>query len=277
MGGQVYLERMDPEAWAEALRRERYRAAVFPVNHEADDGIVNAYAHEAAKRDIVLAEVGAWSNPISSDPAARRQAIATCIKQLELAERVGARCCVNIAGSRGEQWDGPHPDNFSDETFALIVDTVREIVDAVKPKRTFYTLETMPWVFPDSADSYLALIRAIDRPGFAVHLDPVNMISSPRTYYRNGEMIRDFFAKLGPYIKNAHAKDIHLSGHLTVQLHEVVPGRGALDYRTFLTELSKLDPDVSLIIEHLSTNEEYREAAAYIRGEAKGLRMDLGS
>lgn len=37
---------------------------------------------------------------------------------------------------------------------------VRQIVDAVKPKRTFYTLETMPWVIPDSPDSYLKLIEA---------------------------------------------------------------------------------------------------------------------
>ncbi|MNI82021.1 hypothetical protein D3C73_1386920 [compost metagenome] len=117
----------------------------------------------------------------------------------------------------------------------------------------------------------MALIQAIDRPGAAVHLDPVNLITSPRTYYQNGAMIRDFFAKLGPYIKNAHAKDIHLEGRLTVHLNEVVPGRGLLDYRVFLTELNKLAPDTSLIIEHLATEAEGREAAAYIRGTAEEL------
>jgi hypothetical protein len=38
-------------------------------------------------------------------------------------------------------------------------------IDAVKPRRTFYTLEAMPWIFSDTPDSYLELMRAIDRPG----------------------------------------------------------------------------------------------------------------
>lgn len=31
----------------------------------------------------------------------------------------------------------------------------------------------MPWIFPDSPDSYLALVAAIDRPGFAVQFAEV--------------------------------------------------------------------------------------------------------
>ncbi|WP_123043335.1 sugar phosphate isomerase/epimerase family protein [Cohnella candidum] len=275
LGGQVYPERQDPESWVDAVRKAGFRAAVCPVNHEADGALIRAYRDAAAANDIFIAEVGAWSNPISADPEVRRQAMEYCAKQLALAEEIGAGCCVNIAGSRGEQWDGPHPDNFSDETFDLIVETVRGIIDQVNPSRTFFTLETMPWTYPDSADTYLALLRAIDRPAFAVHLDPVNMISSPRTYYRNGEMIRDFIAKLGPYIKNCHAKDIKLAGKLTVHLDEVLPGTGALDYRTFLTELGKLGPDTPLIIEHLATEQDYAAAAAFIRGTASELGISL--
>ncbi|RED64910.1 sugar phosphate isomerase/epimerase [Cohnella lupini] len=237
--------------------------------------LVQAYRESAISNDIVISEVGAWSNPISPDSVVRQAALEHCIRQLRLADEIGARCCVNIAGSLGEQWDGQHPDNFSDGTFDLIVDTVRDIIDTVKPRETFFALETMPWVFPDSADSYLALIKAIDRKAFAVHLDPVNMISSPRVYYRNGEMIREFFAKLGPYIKNCHAKDIRLSGKLTVHLDEVLPGTGALDYEMFLRELDKLDPDTPLMIEHLSSEEEYAAAAAYIRGVAVDIGVKL--
>ena len=51
-------------------------------------------------------------------------------------------------------------------------------------------------MYPDTADSYLRLIEAIDRKGFAAHLDPVNVICSPQLYYRNGEVIREWFDKL---------------------------------------------------------------------------------
>jgi len=275
LGGQVFLEHKNPENWANALVSAGFRATTWPIHGDDDMAELDAYLLAAKQHDILISEVGAWSNPISKDEQIRRSAIDYCIQRLELAERIGAQCCVTIAGSRGEQWDGPDPDNFSDETFELIVDTVRYIIDAVNPQRTVFALEMMPWVFPDSADSYLALIRAIDRRGFGVHFDPVNIISSPRSYYRNGDIIRDFFAKLGPYIRNCHAKDIALSGRLTVHLDEVIPGQGNLDYRIFLSELNKLHPDTTLIIEHLSTNEEYRQAADYIRGVASELRISL--
>ena len=117
---------------------------------------------------------------------------------------------MNVAGSRSSVWDGPHPDNLNGDTFALIVDSVREILDSVQPQRTYYALEPMPFTLPDSPDSYLELMRAIDRPRFAVHLDPVNMINSPAKFYDNAGFLRECFDKLGPHIRVVHAKDITL-------------------------------------------------------------------
>jgi sugar phosphate isomerase/epimerase len=268
LGAPVVVERGDPEAWIAALREHGYSTAAWPLDTAEPDDVVQAYCRQANRADVTIAEVGAWCNPLSRDQTTREAAIRRCQERLALADTIGARCCVNIAGSRAEQWDGPDVDNFSDDTFAMIVDVVREIIDAVRPSRTFYALEPMPWIYPDSADSYLALIRAIDRPRFAVHLDPVNVITSPRTYFANGELIREWFTKLGPAIKSCHAKDILLGRRLTVHLDEVRPGLGALDYRTYLRELSRLDPDTPLLLEHLPEHKEYRLAAEHLRSVA---------
>lgn len=268
LGGPVFGKHADPGEWAAAARALGYRAVYCPVSSDADWDTVGAYAAAARAADLVIAEVGAWSNPISPDDATRRAALEKCQAQLALADRIGARCCVNIAGSRGAQWDGPHPENCSEDTFALIVDSVRAIIDAVKPTRACYTLETMPWVFPDSPESYARLVAAIDRPQFGVHLDPVNLVCSPQRYYANGALIQECFRLLGPHIRSCHAKDIALSGKLTVHLDEVRPGLGALDYRTFLRELGRLDSDTPLMIEHLPNAEEYALAARFIRGVA---------
>jgi sugar phosphate isomerase/epimerase len=275
LGGPVSEHYDDLEQWVAALRRSGYSAAYCPVDGSQGDGVVQAYARAAEAANIVIAEVGAWSNPLSPDEPTRHAALALCQERLALADAIGARCCVNIAGSRGEQWDGPHPDNLTPATFDLIVETVRGIVDAVKPRRTFYTLEPMPWVYPDSPDSYLRLMRAIDRPQVAVHLDPVNIVSSPQRFYENGALIRECFAQLGPYIKSCHAKDIRLDTKLTVHLDEVRPGLGGLDYRAYLQELDRLDPDTPLMLEHLSTAEEYTLSAAYIRSVAEELQIAL--
>lgn len=275
LGGPL-LERIeDPETWVAAVTQLGYRAAYCPVSADQDDQTVQAYVEAARKADIVIAEVGAWSNPISPDETERRQALAFCKQQLALADRVGARCCVNIAGSRGERWDGPHPDNLAEDTFDLIVESVREILDAVRPTRTYYTLETMPWIFPDSADSYLRLIRAIDRERFAVHFDPVNLVNSPSRYYRSGDLIRECLEKLGPYIRSCHAKDILMHPQFMVHLDEVRPGLGGLDYPTFLRELDRLDPDIPLMLEHLPDAENYRLAAEHLRKVARQVGVSL--
>lgn len=265
LGGPVHTAHDDPDAWVAELRRLGYGAAYCPVGTDADDATVRAFEAAAAGAGIVIAEVGAWSNPLSPDEAIRDAALAKCQECLALADRIGARCCVNIAGSRGPSWHGPHPDDLTDEGFDLIVETVRRIIDAVAPSRTFYTLETMPWMYPDSADSYVRLLRAIDRPRFAVHLDPTNLVNSPRRYFETGAIIAECFAKLGPRVRSCHAKDITLSTTLMVHLDEVRPGLGNLDYRVFLAELNKLPADTPLMLEHLATEEEYVLAAGHIR------------
>ncbi len=274
MGGPAPAK--DPESWVKELARRGYRAAYCPVGADASDDVLEAYAGAAAEAGIVIAEVGAWSNPISPDEKQRRDALALCRRQLALAERIGARCCVNISGSRGPVWDGPSTDNLTQETFDLIVETTRGIIDDVKPARTFFTLETMPWAYPDSPDAYLRLCKAVDRKAFAVHFDPVNLISSPQRYFGSGALIREAFEKLGPRIRSCHAKDIKLDTRLTTHLDEIRPGLGGLDYAAFLTELSRF-PDAPLMLEHLPNDEEYRLAADHIRGVAQTLGISFGA
>ncbi|MCH6233222.1 sugar phosphate isomerase/epimerase family protein [Cognataquiflexum rubidum] len=265
LGGPIFEKFDSPESWVAAVKNAGYRAAYCPVGLNAGRDDIKAYKKAADKADILIAEVGAWSNPISPDKKTATEAFEKCVASLDLADQIEAKCCVNIAGSKNvTNWAGPHADNFSDDTFDLIVETTRKIIDEVKPKNTFYTLEAMPWVFPESADAYLRLIKAIDRKAFAVHLDPVNMVVSPAVFYRNGDLIKDCFKKLGPNIKSCHAKDLILKEPTFMpEFNEVRPGLGQMDYRVFLTEMKKF-PEVPLMMEHLQTAEEYKAGAEYI-------------
>ncbi len=270
LGGKIFEKVETPEAWVAAHQKLGYRAAYAPpVGPDDDDAMVQAYVDVAAEADLVIAEVGAWSNPISPDDEARRKNIDKCIAQLGLAERLGSVCCVTIIGSRGAQWNGPSPDNLTRETFDLAVATVREIVDAVNPAKTAFTLEMMGWGLPDSAELYLDLIQAVDRPGFAAHVDPVNLVNSPRRYYENAQLIEHTLQTLAPHIRSVHAKDVTLSGKHLVHLDECRPGTGALDFPVLLRELDKLPPDTPLMLEHLPDADEYKAAADYIRLVAK--------
>ena len=266
LGGPVFGKYGNADEWIELLKRKDYKAAYCPIGYETSSSEILAYKNAAKKADIIIAEVGAWSNPIDPDDKKSKDAIQKCISSLQLADEIGANCCVNISGSHNpNNWAGPHKDNLTSETFDLIVETTRKIIDAVKPKNTFFTLEAMPWCYPDSVESYERLLKAMNRKQFGVHLDPVNLVLSPQDYYKNGEMISEAFKKLGPYIRSCHAKDILLlEDKTTPHLPEVRPGLGNLDYVTFLKELSKLK-NIPLMLEHLDTADEYDDAAKYIR------------
>lgn len=270
IGGALFESFTSPREWAMAVRGQGYSAAFCPVGEDADDAAIREWSDAAADANVVIAEVGAWgNNPISPDAQVRRAGIEGCCRRLELADRIGARCCVNVSGSRGERWAGPAEDNLSEGTFALIVDSVCEIIDSVKPSRTFYSLETMPWLIPHSPQVYADLVRAVDRERFAVHLDPVNLVNCPERYYDTGAMLQECFDLLGPRIVSCHAKDIILHDELTLHMSECRPGLGSLDWRVFVRELGKLGPDTPLMIEHLSDAAEYRAAAAHIRNVAQ--------
>lgn len=271
LGGMVFGDVSTPLKWVNALKDMGYRAAYCPVDAKASATTITDYKTAAEESDIIIAEVGAWKNTLSPDAKIRNEAIEYAKTQLDLADRIGAVCCVNIAGGCGEQWDGPHPDNLTLATFHRVVEMVQGIIDSVEPRNAVYTLEPMPWVFPHTPNSYLDLVKAIDRKSFAVHLDPVNMINSPVIYLQNANFLNECFDKLGPHIVSVHVKDILLSGKLTTHLDEMRPGLGELSYKTFITRMNLLHADMPFMLEHMSEETDYRIASDFLRGVAKEL------
>lgn len=271
LGGTIFGKWNDAGEWAALAQKQGYSAVTFPVDYRADIKDIDAYRQAANEAGLVIAEVGVWNNTLDPDPGKREEAISKAVHQLELADYVGARCCVNVAGSVGEQWDGPHPDNLTERTFEAIVLTTQKIIDRVKPKQSAYSLEPMPWMYPHTPDSYVALIEAIGRKGFKAHLDPVNTITSLDLYYNNGAMINEWFDKLGDQIVSCHAKDTILGSTLTLHIDECRPGEGNLDYRTYLRRVSELDDDVCVILEHMTEEEDYRLGREYLNRVASEL------
>jgi sugar phosphate isomerase/epimerase len=270
LGAAISFPSDDPEEIARSHVKAGYGAAICPEVRLDQPERIEAIRQAFARHDVRLAEIGVWNNMLEPDPQRRKTNLEANIEKLALGEELGVGCCVNIAGSYNpERWDGPHPMNISEAAYELTVENVRQILDAVKPKRTSYTLEPMPWVIPDSPDSYLRLIQMVDRPMFAVHLDPVNMINSPLRYYDNAGFLRECFDKLGKWIVSCHGKDSLLRNELTVSLQEVCPGLGRLDYGVFLREMNRLPGDIPLILEHLP-GDEYAAARQYVVGVAEG-------
>ena len=277
MGGPVFGSHPDPDDLARAHRALGYRAAYCPGVDLNDSARIGEIARAFAKHDVAIAEVGRWVNLLDADPAKRAVNLKTVTDGLALAEAVGARCCVDIAGSFSHtSWFGPDPKNLSKEFLDAAVENARTIIDAVKPTRAKFTYEMMGWALPDGPDSYLEMIKAVDRPAFGVHLDPCNLINSPARFYRNTELLNECFDKLGPWIVSCHAKDLTWDVEMNVHFREVTLGAGQLDWATYLKRVAALPGDVTLMIEHMKDQADYDRCRAFLQAEGKrqGIRFE---
>jgi sugar phosphate isomerase/epimerase len=277
LGGPSFTKTEDPEELAWAHRQLGYRAAYCPKVPLSDTARIRALADAFAKHDVVIAEVGRWVNLLDADAEKRRKNLETVTEGLALADAIGARCCVDIAGSfNATSWFGPHPDNLSLKFFDAAVENARKIIDAVKPKRAKFCYEMMGWSLPDSPDSYRKLIKAVNRKAFAVHLDPCNLVNSPERFYRNTDLLNECFDKLGRWIVSCHAKDLTWDVEMSVHFREVGPGKGALDYTTYLRRLAPLPQQPPLMLEHLPNADEYTAARQFVMetGRKAGLSFD---
>jgi sugar phosphate isomerase/epimerase len=277
LGGPAFAGTEDPEELALAHRKLGYRAAYCPKVTLNEPEKIRAFAAAFAKHDVVIAEVGRWCNLLESDPEKRRQNLQLVTDGLALAESIGALGCVDIAGSFSTtSWFGPHPDNLSQRHFDAIVENARKIIDGVKPKRARFSYEMMGWALPDSPDSYVRLIKAVDRSAFGVHLDPCNVVNSPEKFYHNTALLNECFDKLGQWIVSCHAKDLTWDVEMNVHFREVGPGKGSMDYQTYLKRLSELPQNPPLMLEHLATAEDYTAAREHIFqvGRKTGLTFE---
>ena len=255
----------DPDTWARTAKAQGYRAVYAPGVSLNDQPRIQAFVRAAEANDLVIAEVGRWVNLMDADEQKRKQNFEQVAEGLALADELNARCCVDIAGSfSAESWMGPHPKNMTREHLEISAENARKLIDAVKPKRTKFSYEAMGWMHPHSPDSYLDLIKAVDRPAFGVHVDICNLINSPEKFWGSAALIHETFDKLGPWIVSAHAKDLRWNVENNVHFVECALGDGKVDYPTYVRRLAALDQDVPLMIEHMSGQAEYERCRDFL-------------
>lgn len=269
LGGSVVGPWKTVEEWQNLLKQSRFAAITSPVDSRTDKAFAADILAATREAGVLVAEVGVWKNPLSKDRRQREEALQLAKAQLAFAEEHGIPCCVNIAGSRGDVWDGAHKDNYTRETYELLVFSVQDIIDSVSPKTASYTLESMPWMLPDGPEETLQLISDVNRPPFQAHLDFVNMINSPRRFLYAAEFVEECLIKLGPHIKSTHLKDSFMEPAYTCVIRETAPGKGQLDLARILKSIdAHLPKDAPVLLEHMHSFEDYAAAFDHVAGIA---------
>ena len=265
LGTSSPLAHSSVEEWAKNQTALGCRSRVFPLSANDPEEKIDEYVKAARENDLLIAEVGIWRNALSLDPEDRKAQRDYCVAQLKLADRIGARCAVNVAGAMGPRWDGHYKENFTPETRKEIVKMVQEIIDRAEVSNTYFTLEPMPWMIPTGPEDYVRLLEEVNRDRFAVHMDIINMTNSLERYYQAESLIDRCVELLGDRIRSCHIKDIHLKEEYTFQLQECAPGQGEYPLRYYVEKMNSIDPQMPIILEHLTDDREYVHYMNYLK------------
>ncbi|MBP5310409.1 MAG: sugar phosphate isomerase/epimerase [Lachnospiraceae bacterium] len=275
LGTSSPLKHDSANQWASNQIKIGCASVVFPVQSNEPEEKIIEYKKAADKAGLMIAEVGIWCNALSPDYDERRKNMDYCVKQLRMADKIGAKCCVNVAGAFGKRWDGAYKENFTKEARNEIIKMIREIIDRAEIKNTYFALEPMPWMIPTGPRDYLRLIDEVERDRFAVHMDVINMVNSIDRYFNPKDLIDECADLLGDRIKSCHIKDIHLCEEYTTMLRECAPGCGEFPIRYYVEKMNEINPDMPMILEHLSTDEDYLKYISYLKEELNGLYKTL--
>jgi len=98
--------------------------------------------------------------------------------------------------------------------------------------------------------------------------DPNHQTITGELGYAGGaydEFLHECFEKLHGTIVSCHLKDILLKQEYTFQLQECACGEGTLDINLYAQLATAENPHMPMIIEHLTTDEEYVASVLYVR------------
>lgn len=272
----------DIPAAVKALRDTGYTSCVTGPDPWLDlsDSRIREITDALRTHDVTVFEVGGYRNLLHTDEAVRKENLAYIARCIEAADRIGCPLVGTISGSRnpeGNRWGdnyAPHPDNWTIETWRMLVDGIHQILDDTAGMRAVIGMEAQVTTNIDGPLAHKRLMEDVGDPRLKVNLDPTNMVSF-ETYFHTTALINECFDMLGEDIMGCHAKDSYILPHeQTVHVQEVCPGRGVLDYETYLVRLSRMEHPRSLLPEHIP-NDQYAEAKEFIERTAARLGVTI--
>lgn len=238
---------------------------------EASEDEIRELKEALNKYDVLYFDVHTYTNNIHPDIETRKKNHRYVIEQCEAAERVGCTMITTHTGTRSaEQPISPHPENWTSETWKLSVATIKQLLKDTAGMNVRFAIEAVNMTASNNPRAHRCLLDEVGDKRLKICLDPVNMMHMG-LYYRTTELIAECFDRLGDDIIAAHAKDTYvLPDKMSMYVTEVAPGKGILDYKTYLAGLSTLSVPCPLIIEHIP-DDQYAGAKKYIEDMAASV------
>lgn len=222
-------------------------------------GLAHYIGSAFSRKHIQIAVLGCYFNMIHPDQVERRNGIERFKEHIRFARDFG---CSIVATETGNV----HPEisyteeNFKEEPFLEVVDSVRELVKEAEKFGVIVGIEAGVNHPVYSPKVMKRLLDTIDSNNLQVILDPVNLLTVD-TYENQLEIFQEAMELFGDRVVVLHAKDFIIENN---QLLPTAVGKGLLNYEFILNMIKKKKPFINILLEE--TKEPYiDESVAFLK------------
>lgn len=229
-----------------------------------------SFEHWAAayrQEGIEICGVGGYINVLHHDPERRRLNVEAIKSWLRAMPVLGCRYLSTETGSYAASgdWDFD-PRNRTPGAWDDLRRVTDELLEVATAEDVVLLYEPYIVNVCHTPDLGARLVREVDSPHLGLLMDPTNWfdVETARPECVTEVLERGFGAERGLY-RLAHAKDVTPAEGGRPKPGLPGPGKGILDYATYVRLLEEQGYDGPLIIEHL-TEPDVPDAVAYVRG-----------
>jgi sugar phosphate isomerase/epimerase len=221
-------------------------------------GYARSVRDALARRNITIAVLGCYINPVHPDPDARDKALRRFEEHLRFARDFDCPLVGTETGSRNPDCSW-HPDTQKRQTFDLFCSSIERLLNTAEKCGSVVAVEPVAYQHTISSLELMAeVLERFPSPGLQVIFDPVNLLPLTGLEEEQGRFFERVFDAFGERIAAVHAKDFRMENGK--KKGDLPAGTGDLDYRALLSLLAKRKPGIDILLE----NNNPRQAAATI-------------
>jgi sugar phosphate isomerase/epimerase len=242
------------------------------LSRKLKDSEIREIKTQLKAHDVIFYGIHCAGNIIAPDPEADRWQ-RHIIEAVNSAEEMGCQLILTHVGSMYANRNTPHPQNWSKEAWTRSVNALKRICKDTAGSKVEIAIEPVNSEAINNPWAQVRLREDVGDSRIMSGLDITNMVH-PGVAFRMTEFTNLVFDLLQDQIAYLHAKDFVWNG-MMAGLNWSMNATGNMDYETFLVRISRLKKPTNVLVEFLTTEEEYQQAQRSIRAVAQKVGVKI--
>ncbi|MDR2541868.1 MAG: sugar phosphate isomerase/epimerase [Treponema sp.] len=221
------------------------------------------------KKDISIAVLGCYINPVHPDPQERENQLRRFEEHLRFARDFGCALVGTETGSCNGNCSF-HPDTEKSSTFDLFCSSLERLLKTAEKCGSIVAIEAVADIHTISTiEKMEQVLRRLASPALKVIYDPVNLIPNAGLTESHEQFFTRAFNAFGNEIAVIHAKDFRIEEN---KKNGMLPaGTGELDYPALLRIIMARKSGIDILLENTNP------ASGFKAMEFLKAQMELGT